>query len=91
MSRFRSAQITVGTVAVPIGTANPDIVHSITAVNYTNAEIYIGGSDVSVDNGFHVYKALPPVVFRISDGDVLWAIASAASSELHIYDFQENI
>jgi hypothetical protein len=91
MSRYRSEQIAVGTVAVPIGTAAPDIVHSITAINYTNAEVYIGDANVSTASGFHLSKGLPPIVFRISDGDILWAIANAADSEVHVYDFQENI
>lgn len=91
MSRYTSRQISVGTVAVPIGTAAPDIVHSITAINYTNAEVYIGDSNVSTDSGFHLSKGLNPVIFRISDGDILWAIANATGSEVHVYDFQENI
>ncbi len=91
MSRYVAREIAVGTVAVPIGTAAPGITHEITAVNYTNAQVYIGDSDVSTSSGFHLAKGIAPVIFKITDGDILWAIADTAGSEIHVYDFKVDL
>jgi hypothetical protein len=92
MPRFGTRHYAVGTATpVAIGTALPDIVHEITLFNNSNAEIYVGGSAVDTVDGFNLPKKTAALTFKITDGDILYAIAGAADAVLEVYDFQVNI
>ena len=84
---FTAREVTIGTVAVAIGTAEPKITHELTIGNDYNKSIYVGGPDVTVGGGYSISKN-NVVVLRISNGDVLYAISDAAGSNLHIFDYQ---
>jgi hypothetical protein len=84
---FTAREVTIGTVAVAIGTATPKNTHELTLGNDYNKSIYVGAADVAVGAGYAVSKA-NVVKLRIADGDILYAISDAAGSNLHIYDFQ---
>lgn len=92
MPRFATRHYAVGTATpVAIGTAMPDIVHEITVFNNSNAEIYIGGTAVDTVDGFNLPKKTMALTFKITDGDILFAIAGASDAVLEVYDFQVNI
>lgn len=74
-----------------IGTALPDIVHELTLFNNFNAEIFIGGTAVDTVDGFNIPKKTMALTFKITDGDILYAIAGAADAVLEVYDYQVNI
>jgi len=84
---FRAVELTIGTTAVAIATATAKNVHEITLSNDYNKTIYVGGPDVAIGGGFSVQKNVP-VVVRIANGDVLYAITNTGTSDLHVYDFQ---
>ena len=84
---FEVRQIALGTVSAALGTASAKNTHALFIYNDSNKSIYVGASDVTVANGFHI----PATSFRelkIANGDVLWGVSSDADGELHIYDFQ---
>ena len=84
---FSVRQSVLGTVAAPIGTASLKNTHDLYIYNDSNKSIFVGASDVTTANGFHI----PPTSFRelkIANGDVLWAVSNDVDGELHIYDFQ---
>ena len=91
MPRFLARTLSIGTVAVPIGTAAPGHTHELSLINHENAEIYVGGSAIAVDEGFHIHKGEGVFIAKLTDGDVLYAIASAANTDLHIYDFTVDV
>lgn len=92
MPRFSTRHYAVGTATpVAIGTAFPDIVHEITLFNNSNAEIYVGGSAVDTVDGFNLPKNTMAITVKITDGDVLYAIAGGLSAVLEVYDYQVNI
>ena len=92
MPRFATRHYAVGTATpIAIGTALPDIVHEITLFNNSNAEIYVGGTAVDTVQGFNLPKNTTPITVKITDGDVLYAIAGAANAVLEVYDFQVNL
>jgi hypothetical protein len=92
MPRFGTRHYAVGTATpVAIGTALPNIVHEITVFNNSNAEIYIGGTAVDTIDGFNLPKKTVALTFKITNGDVLYAIAGAADAVLEVYDYQVNI
>lgn len=84
---FTAREVTIGTVAVAIGTAAPKITHELTLNNDYNKTIYVGGPDVAVGAGYAISKT-NFVKLTISNGDVLYAISDAAGSNLHIFDYQ---
>lgn len=91
MPRFLARTLSIGTVAVPIGTAAPGHTHELSLINHDNAEIYIGGSAIVAGEGFHIHKGEGAFTAKITDGDVLYAIASATNTDLHIYDFTVDV
>lgn len=92
MPRFGTRHYAVGTATpVAIGTALPHIVHEITVFNNSNAEIFIGGTAVDTVDGFNLPKKTVALTFKITNGDVLYAIAGAADAVLEVYDYQVNI
>lgn len=92
MPRFGTRHYAVGTATpVAIGTALPHIVHEITVFNNSNAEIFIGGTAVDTIDGFNLPKKTVALTFKITNGDVLYAIAGAADAVLEVYDYQVNI
>lgn len=92
MPRFATRHYAVGTATpVAIGTALPNIVHEITVFNNSNVEIYIGGTAVDTVDGFNLPKKTVALTFKITNGDVLFAIAGAADAVLEVYDYQANI
>lgn len=91
MPRFLARTLSIGTVAVPIGTAAPGHTHELSLINHDNAEIYVGGSAIAVGEGFHIHKGEGAFVAKLTDGDVLYAIASSPATDLHIYDFTVDV
>jgi hypothetical protein len=84
---FTAREVTIGTVAVAIGTATPKNTHELTLGNDYNKSIYVGAADVTVGGGYAISKN-NVVKLLIADGDILYAISDAAGSNLHVYDFQ---
>lgn len=92
MPRFATRHYAVGTATpIAIGTALPNIVHEITVFNNSNAEIFIGGTAVNTVDGFNLPKKTVALTFPITNGDVLYAIASGTDAVLEVYDYQVNI
>ncbi len=91
MPRFVARTLAIGTVAVPIGTASPGHTHELSLINHDNAEIYVGGSAIVNGEGFHIHKGEGTFIAKITDGDVLWAVASANDTDLHIYDYTADL
>lgn len=92
MPRFATRHYTPGTATpIAIGTALPDIVHEITLFNNSNTETFIGGPAVDTVDGFNLPKNTVALTFKITDGDILYAIAGAQGATLEVYDFQVNI
>ena len=92
MSRFEARHYAIGTAtAVAIGTAQAKIVHELQLFNNSNVEIYVGGSAVNTVDGFNLPKKTVALTFKITDGDILYAIAGAADAVLEVYDYQANI
>jgi len=84
---FQVRQIALGTASAALATASAKNTHEVFIYNDSNKSIYVGGSDVTVANGFHI----PATSFRelkIANGDVLWGVSNDVDGELHIYDFQ---
>ena len=84
---FTTREITIGTVATPIGTATPKNTHELTLGNDYNKAIYIGGADVTAGGGYSIPKT-QHVTVKIGNGDVLYAITNTGTADLHVYDFQ---
>jgi predicted ATP-dependent Lon-type protease len=91
MPRFVARTLSIGTVAVPIGTASPGHTHEVSLTNHDNAEIYVGGSAIVAGEGFHIHKGEGAFIAKITDGDILYAIASATNTDLHIYDYTSDL
>jgi hypothetical protein len=91
MPRFVARTLAIGTVAVPIGTASPGHTHELSLINHDNAEIYVGGSAIVEGEGFHIHKGEGAFIAKITDGDILYAIASAVDTDLHIYDYTSDL
>jgi hypothetical protein len=92
MPRFGTRHYAVGTATpVAIGTASPNIVHEITVFNNSNSEIYIGGAAVDTVQGFNLPKKTVALTFKITNGDILYAISDAADAVLEVYDYQANV
>lgn len=84
---FQVRQFTIGTAVIALATASPKNTHEVFIYNDSNKSIYVGGSDVTTANGFHI----PASSFRelkIANGDVLYAVSLDVDGEAHIYDFQ---
>jgi hypothetical protein len=84
---FRAVEVTIGTAAIAIATATEKNTHEITLGNDYNKVIYVGGAAVAIGGGYSIHKNVP-VTLKIANGDILYAISSTASTDLHIYDFQ---
>ena len=48
--------------------------------NNTNETLYIGGSDVSIEQGFPILKHTAPLAGGLGVGDTLYGIAEAGKS-----------
>jgi hypothetical protein len=79
-----SRQVTVGTAATPIGEG---MVSGSTFHLYAsaggNATIYVGGSNVTVANGYILHKGLP-IVISVPERVQLYAIASNAGETISV-------
>jgi hypothetical protein len=79
-----SRQVTVGTAATPIGEG---MVSGSTFHLYAeaggNATIYVGGSNVTVANGYILHKGLP-IVISVPERVQLYAIASNAGEKISV-------
>lgn len=84
---FRAVEVTIGTAAVAIATATAKNTHEVTLGNDYNHDIYVGGSAVIVGDGYLVPKTEHRTV-KIANGDILYAISTSGTANLHIYDFQ---
>ena len=84
---FIAREISIGTAATPIGTATAKNTHELTLGNDYNKTIYVGGADVASGSGFSVHKNVP-VVIKIANGDVLYAVTDTGTADLHVFDFQ---
>lgn len=79
-----SRQVTVGTAATPIGEG---MVSGSTFHLYAeaggNATIYVGGSNVTVANGYILHKGLP-IVISVPERVQVYAIASNAGETISV-------
>lgn len=48
-----------------------------------NSHVYIGGADVTINNGIHAQSTLTSQI-TIGPGDALYAVADTADCELHV-------
>ena len=82
--RISQRQVTVGTAATAIGEG---LVCGSTFHLYAsaggNATIYVGGSDVTVSNGYILHKGLP-IVITVPERVQLYAVASNAGETISI-------
>lgn len=80
-----SEQFSVGTVAVqivpPIGQPQHVCIHNHEHSSANN--VFIGGPDVTINNGIHAQATLTSQI-TIGPDDELWAIADGGTNELHI-------
>jgi len=49
----------------------------------SNSNVFVGGSDVTINNGIHAQATLTSQI-TIGPGDDLWAVADTADCELHV-------
>lgn len=54
-----------------------------------NSNVYIGASDVTVENGIHAQATLTSQI-TIGPGDSLYAVADTAGCELHVLVVKED-
>ena len=75
----------VGTARVQI--VGPDVMSQHVCIHNhehsSNNVVYIGGSDVTINNGIHAQPTLTSQI-EIGPGDSLWAIADGGTNELHV-------
>lgn len=80
-----SNHYSVGTARVQI--VGPDTMSQEVCIHNhehsSNANVFIGGSDVTVDNGIHAQPTLTSQIV-IGPGDSLWAVADTDDQELHV-------
>lgn len=84
---FRAVELNAGTAALAIATATAKNTHEISIDNSYNHDLYIGGSAVTVGNGYAIAKGGAATV-KIANGDILYAISAQATAPFHLYDFQ---
>lgn len=80
-----TAHYTVGTTRVKIVEAQSMSQH-VCIHNHehsSSADVFIGGSDVTINNGIHAQPTLTSQI-TIGPGDDLWAISDTADQELHV-------
>lgn len=81
---IQQRQITVGTAATPIGEGRvTGSTFHLYAEAGGNATIYVGGSDVTVSNGYILHKGLP-IVIQVPERIQLYAVASNAGETISI-------
>lgn len=80
-----TAHYQVGLTRVKIASAdtNPQHVCIHNHEHSSNANVYIGGVDVTVGNGIHAQPTLTSQI-TIGPGDDLWAVSDTAGQELHV-------
>lgn len=80
-----TAHYSVGTAAVQIVTAQnvPQHVCIHNHEHSSNSTVYIGGSDVTVNNGIHAQPTLTSQI-TLGPGDDLYAVADTADCQLHV-------
>jgi hypothetical protein len=54
-----------------------------------NSNVFIGGSDVTINNGIHALATLTSQI-TIGPGDSLWAIADVDDCELHVLTVRQD-
>lgn len=76
---LQTSQFTVGTAAMLI--AGPDVMTQFVTIHNDNAnqQVFIGGSDVSTSNGFHV-DGKEEHSFTLYPGDALYAVSSGSDN-----------
>jgi hypothetical protein len=74
-----TAQTTVSTSAVEI--AGPDVMAQFVTVhnNSSNQQVYVGGSNVTTSNGFHI-DGKEEHMFTLHPGDALYAVSSGSDT-----------
>lgn len=80
-----TAHYSVGTTAVRIVAAQTQSQH-VCIHNHehsSSGEVFIGGSDVTINNGIHAQPTLTSQI-TIGPGDDLWAISDTADQEIHV-------
>jgi LysM repeat protein len=81
----------VGTVAVRV--VAPDTMAQHVCIHNhehsSNSNVYIGGQNVTVNNGIHA-AATTTSQLTIGPGDSLWAIADTPDCELHILTVRQD-
>ena len=81
---IQQRQITVGTAATPIGEGRvTGSTFHLYAEAGGNATIYVGGADVTVNNGYILHKGLP-IVMSVPERVQLYAIATNAGEKISV-------
>jgi len=81
---IQQRQITVGTAATAIGEGRvTGSTFHLYAQAGGNATIYVGGSDVTVSNGYILHKGLP-IVIQVPERIQLYAVASNAGETISV-------
>lgn len=84
---FAVRVITVGTASVALGTATAKNIHELTVYNDSARSLFIGGSAVTVNDGFHIPSNESQTI-KIANGDIIYAVSANVDAEAHVYDFQ---
>ena len=84
---FRAVELTAGTEALAIATATAKNTHELVFDNSYNHDLYLGGPEVTVGNGFAIPKG-GVATLKIANGDILYAISAQATAPFSLYDFQ---
>ena len=86
-----TAHYQVGTTRVQI--VGPDVMAQHVCIHNhehsSNSNVYVGGTDVTVNNGIHAQATLTSQI-TIGPGDSLWAVADTQNCEIHVLVVKED-
>lgn len=77
---MKSTNITVGTTAV-IAVSADNKYRQVYVHNAGGGKVYVGGSNVSTTNGFHIANA-EAATFEVPINETLYAISASGTNEL---------
>jgi hypothetical protein len=73
-----SGQVTVGTAAVQIDSTSASVYHLHIHYDGNQADVFIGGSDVTISNGLILPKQ-DSLEIQVPAGDAVWAVVGSGT------------
>jgi hypothetical protein len=73
-----SGQVTVGTARVQIDSTSASVYHLHIHYNDNQADVFIGGSDVTISNGLILPKQ-DSLEIQVPAGDAVWAVVGSGT------------